>query len=367
MTRALLLVVLLAIGCSERAGGANEKKGPTAFPVQVTTVEQRKVEFAVSATGAVEAFEAIEITARVAGAVEKVQFKEGDAVKEGQTLVEIEPQRYQLAASQAKAALERVEALKTDAERGLKRRQAMSAEGVASQEEVEGFQTKVNTSKAESAQAKSALSLAQLNLRDAFVKSPVTGTVEERSVTTGQYVQPGTILAIIVRKDPLLLRFKVAEHEAQALKKDMTAEFTVRERKGKLEAKITHVGERADAAGRMVKVVAEIKSPPTDLRPGSFAEVNVPIGEPQPSPVVPQTAVRPSEKGFLCFVVEDGIAKERVVVLGMRTKDGLVQVRSGLKAGEKLVVRGGEALRDGAAVRESADAPAPSAVPSSAQ
>ena len=74
---------------------------------------------------------------------------------------------------------------------------------------------------------------------------------------------------------------------------------------------------------------------------------------------VPQTAVRPTERGFLCFVIEDGVAKERLVDLGLRTTDGLVAVRKGLSAGEKLVVRGAEALRDGANVTVS-EGPAPS-------
>jgi multidrug efflux system membrane fusion protein len=79
--------------------------------------------------------------------------------------------------------------------------------------------------------------------------------------------------------------------------------------------------------------------------------VVVPVETSKGSPVVPQTAVRPSERGFLAFVVEGDKARERVLELGMRTEDGRVEVREGLKPGERLVVRGAEALRDGAAVR----------------
>ena len=75
---------------------------------------------------------------------------------------------------------------------------------------------------------------------------------------------------------------------------------------------------------------------------------DVPTGE---VPVIPQTAIRPSEKGFLAYVIENDVARERVVQLGMRTADGRVEVKSGVKEGEALVVRGGEALREGASVR----------------
>jgi membrane fusion protein, multidrug efflux system len=80
--------------------------------------------------------------------------------------------------------------------------------------------------------------------------------------------------------------------------------------------------------------------------------------------VIPQTAVRPSERGFLAYVIEGGVAKERVLTLGMRTADGRVEVTSGVRPGESLVVRGAEALRDGAAVVVSAEG-APGAAPAS--
>jgi multidrug efflux pump subunit AcrA (membrane-fusion protein) len=87
------------------------------------------------------------------------------------------------------------------------------------------------------------------------------------------------------------------------------------------------------------------------LLPGTFAEVTVPVGSAPDTPVIPETAVRPSERGFLAFVVEGDVAEERVLELGLRTSDGLVEVRQGLVPGEPLVVRGGEALQDGARVK----------------
>lgn len=91
--------------------------------------------------------------------------------------------------------------------------------------------------------------------------------------------------------------------------------------------------------------------------------MRVPVGGPSQAPVIPQTAIRPSEKGFLAFVVEDGKARERVLTLGLRTSEGLVEVRGGLKAGEELVIRGAEALRDGLPVAVSPAGAAPAAAP----
>jgi len=123
------------------------------------------------------------------------------------------------------------------------------------------------------------------------------------------------------------------------------------------DARLHHVGDAADAASRMVAVVAVIADPDHSvLRAGAFAEVVIPVGVAIDAPVVPQTAVRPSERGFLSYVIEGGVARERVLTLGLRTPEGLVEVREGLAPGESLVVRGGEALRDGAKVRVAAPA-----------
>jgi len=100
-----------------------------------------------------------------------------------------------------------------------------------------------------------------------------------------------------------------------------------------------------------VPVTAEVTDPGPELRPGAFAEITIPVGSKAEATVAPETAIRPSERGFLAYVVRNGMAEERVLTLGLRTPDGMVEVKSGLAMGDSLVVRGAEALRNGAAVR----------------
>lgn len=374
---AAVILILSAFGCSSKgAGPANDKKGPggpggpggrgeISFPVEVRPVEARHVEYAVAATGSVDAFEEVSITSRVTGVVETVRFKEGDVVEKGAVLVEIEPRRFQLAVSQSQAALDRALAAKADAESFLHRREKMASDGLVSADELQTIRTRLATARADEASAKASLGLAQLNLRDAYVRAPIAGTVQTRTVRTGQYSQPGSMLATILRIDPMLLRFEVPEGDATRVTTGMTAKFTIGGLARTLEAKITHVAASANPTSRMVPVVAEVASPPPELRPGAFAEVSVPVGGAGDAPVIPETAIRPSDKGFLSFVVEDGKAKMRVLTLGMRTQDGLVEVRAGLKPGESLVVRGSEALSDGASVRLGTP-PSASAAPAAA-
>jgi RND family efflux transporter MFP subunit len=160
------------------------------------------------------------------------------------------------------------------------------------------------------------------------------------------------VLATLVQRDPLLLRFDVPEVDAQRLRTGMAVTFRLRSLDAPLSAQIVHVAASADPATRMVPITAHVAGQDVDAaRPGAFAEVRVPVGSVEAGVVVPETAIRPSQRGFIAYVVEDGVAHERVVDTGLRTTSGDVEIKSGLKAGETVVVRGAEALRDGAPVK----------------
>lgn len=364
----LTLATALVAGCGGdgKGGGAagapgGQERRETVYPVEVESVPAEPVEYVVDAVGSVEAFEQVEVTARTAGVVERVRFEEGMRVGTDQPLVEIEPERYRLAADAARAALGQAEAELAEARAGLERRQSVNAKNpdLVRAEEVDTWRTRVAAATASVERARTESELAKLNLRDAYLRAPVAGIIQTRTVQTGQYVQPGTVLATLVRRDPLLLRFDVPEIEARRLAPGQEARFRVREGTDSFEATISHVAASADPASRLVRITARVEDADhPQLRPGAFAEVQVPVGSAPAAPVVPESAIRPSERGFLAYVIEDERAVERVLELGLRTADGRVEVRSGVAPGEALVVRGAEALRDGAKVRVGAAPPA---------
>lgn len=350
----LLLVSVVACSKKEEGGGPGGGRGKLAFPVEIEAVVAERVEYSVTAVGNVDAYERVQITARVPGVVEHVRFAEGDVVKKGQVLVEIDPARYNLAVRSAQATLDRVLATQAEAKLNFERRDGAGPDGagVFSKEDVEGWRTRTRTATAQVAEARASLDEANLNLRDAYVRGPIEGKMQTRTVQTGQFVQAGTVLGTVLRRDPLLLRFPVPEADAPRLKVGLPVHFRVTGTERDFTAKITLVADASDSTTRMVPIVAEIDDPQKDtLRPGTFADVTIPVGASEASAVIPQTAIRPSEKGFLAFVVKDNVAEERVLSLGMRTADGRVEVRKGLSTGEKLVVRGAEPLRDGTTVR----------------
>lgn len=350
-----LLLTLSAAGClkEEGKGGPGAGKGPVSFPVETTVVEVRPVEYAVHAVGSVEAFEQVFVTARVAGVVEEISFQEGDQVEEGQTLAEIEGDRYQQSFAAAEANRQRAEVSVDELRQQLQRREDTNKAqvGAIAAEEISSLTNRVKMAEADLLAARAAEEQARLNSRDAQVRAPVSGTIESRKVSTGQYVQPGTTLATLLRRDPLLLRFRLPDSDVMSLQPGMTAHFKVKTSTRDFEAEISFVGQSADKTTRMVEVLARVTGDSAELRPGAFAEVTVPVGGGEEAPVIPQIAVRPSERGFLAYVIEGETAVERVLSLGLRTEDGLVEVRSGLSPGEILVVRGAEPLREGAAVR----------------
>ncbi len=251
----------------------------------------------------------------------------------------------------------------------MKRREGASEKnpGLIPGEELETYRTRSLTAKADTAVAAEAVKIAELNLRDSAVRAPIEGVIQTRTVETGQYVQAGYVMATLLRPEPLLLKFPVEPLEAPRLKPGMVAEFTLRETTRTFTAKLTLVAAAADPATHMVGVTAQVDPGEHQywLRPGSFADVSVNVGATRDSIVVPRAAVRATDHGYVGYVVDGDVAHERVVTLGMSSKDGSVEVRTGLKPGEKIVIRGAEALTEGAKVRLGPPPGAPGAPPGS--
>jgi membrane fusion protein, multidrug efflux system len=355
-------------GGGRRGGRGGGGEGGVAFAVDLLQVEKKKLDYVVNAPGTIEAFERVQVTARVAGVVDRVAFREGQEVKKGDVLVTIDGERYRLSVNSAKAQVEKVEAAQKDVEAQVARREGASEKnpGLIPGEELATFRTKVLTAKADTSVASEALKVAELNLRDSAVRAPIEGVIQTRTVETGQYVNAGYVMATLLKSDPMLLRFQVEPLEAPRLKAGMAVDFSLRETQRKFTAKINLVAGAADPATHMVGVTAQVDSSEGHtywLRPGSFADVSIDVGATREAPVIPRGATRATDHGYVVYVAEEGVVREVPVTLGMNSKDGWVEIKNGLQGGEWLVVRGAEALTTGARVRgtrlTSMDASAP--------
>jgi RND family efflux transporter MFP subunit len=221
--------------------------------------------------------------------------------------------------------------------------------------------------RAEAAAAKAARDIAAQNVRRSEVRPSRAGVINTRAVETGQFVKAGDVLATLVDTSRLRLRFKVSERESLRSREGDSVRFRV----GALgdhdfEGRIYHVAEMADPGTRQVEVLVWVKNPGV-LKPGFFAEVTLATESRQGAVVVPEAAIQASEKGFVVYAVEGGKAVLRPVEIGLRTGDGMVEVLSGLKGGESVVVEGSDRLRDGIELQVAETAPGVGPAPDQAR
>ena len=356
-----VLVVLTVTGCSgskatdppARPGGA--RAGAVPIPVEIRPVEVRDVTYTIQAVGSIEAQEIIRIPARVAGVVQDVSIQEGQYVTPQRVLARIDPERYRLGAERAEADYRQAEALAREAEAALEKRKALREKdpGWVTEEELTNFGAQLDQAKAALAAAKAAADLARKDLADSEVRAEAPGIINEKLVDTGQYVTAGTPVATMVDTRRLKLSFKVSQSEAARLSQTSRIRFRVRSIPDReFETKLYHVSEAADPGTRMVQCLAWVENPTSELRPGYFADVTVDVQDRKGSLVVPQTAVLPTDRGFVGYVLkgEDRV-EERSLRLGLYTAEGDVEVLEGLRPGDRVVVRGAGTLSDGSLVK----------------
>jgi multidrug efflux system membrane fusion protein len=359
----LLLTLPLLAGCG-RAPRAAASNGPgggpgaQGIPVKAAPVQAQDVTYRIHALGSLEAEEMVQVTAEVEGALSEIRFHEGDRVTPQTVLALIDPERYRLEAERAEANHRKAVADEERAKADLRRREDLARDQLVAVEELNRNRQETERLIAEAAAAKAARDIALQNQQRSQVRARRAGVINSRQADPGQFVRAGTVLATLVDTSRLRLRFKISEAESLQAREGQTVSFKVgaagdREFTGT----IYHVGEVADPATRQVEVLAWVKNP-GDLKPGFFAEVDLPTGTRQGVLVVPETAIQASERGFVAFVVEDGKARVREVQIGLRTGGGGVEILSGLKPGEEVIVQGSDRLADGVPVRPVEDAEA---------
>jgi membrane fusion protein (multidrug efflux system)/multidrug efflux system membrane fusion protein len=350
-------------GCSGGVNGAPGKAAPkpAAAPspsrvprVATAPAAVRDVTYTVEAVGSIEAREEVQVVAGVGGVVTSVRFREGDVVTPATVLATIDPERYRMLAERAKANLDKINAEYQQAVADLKRREELlkHAPPLLSEEEVERARQDAERLRASVAEARSEFELADLDRQRSVVHPLVPGVINSKSVATGQHVEDNAVLATLVDARTLNVRFRVSERESARLRDGAEVRFTTAGRPGKdFTARVFHVSSTADPASRMVECLARVDNPGGVLKPGFFAEIRADVESHRGAVVVPERAVLSTDRGFVVFEVVDGKAVERRVALGLRTKDGGIEIASGLKPDAQVVTDGGDVLRDGAPVQ----------------
>ena len=378
MTRVLprkALLPFLAVTTSALfAGACGGTQQATAKParaplmVRVAPVLVQELIYQIKALGSLEAEEMVQVTAEVEGAVVEVNFHEGDRVNPQTVLARIDPDRYRVELERAKAALDQSKAELGRAQADLKRREELAAAQLVAAEEMTRSRGENARLGAAVEVTRAALGIAQQNFRKAEIRAPRSGVINTRSLETGQYVKLGVVLATLVDTSRLRLRFKVSDGESLRARQNGEVKFRVSALGPQdFPARIYHVGEVADPATRQVEVLAWVKNP-GPLKPGFFAEVTLAGDARKNALIVPEGAVQASEQGFVTYVVDEGKAHLRPIEIGLRTGNGSVEILSGVKPKETVVIEGSDRLADGIEVKavaalDASATPAPSPEP----
>lgn len=353
--KTLSLVTLTVAGSLALAAcGGGHKAGEAAAPAPVSAAiakaESREIPQRIELSGSVEAGETAMVSSRVMASVVAVPVKEGDLVAKGQLLVQIDPQTAQGQEAQARGALAQAKAAYALAERNYGRFQALQKSGSASDLELDMARMQYEQAKGAVEQATGAVEAASSVAKESRVVAPFAGRVARKMVDAGDLAAPGRPLVAVESTAGRRLAVAVPESVAVAAKLRPGAKLpvTLDALPGKsLEGRVVEMSPGADPASHSFAARIEIGA---DVPTGVTGRAVVETGR-RKAIVVPASAVLP-QGGMSLVVVKDekGKARSRAVTLGARDGDA-VEVLSGLKGGEELLVGLAQAPADGADVR----------------
>jgi membrane fusion protein, multidrug efflux system len=332
-------------------GGRGSPGGAGANPIAVVTAAAalRPIRVDIEAIGTANSNEAVTITSRTSNIVAAIHFGDGERVKAGQVLVELDREQATADLAAANAAVE-------ESRSQFKRSRellAMKALSTAQYEQIEAT-LKSNEARVAAAQAR---------LSDTYIRAPFTGGVGMRRVSLGALISPGTVITTLDDTTQIKVDFAVPESNVGRLRvgQNVLARTTAYPGR-KFSGRVVSVDSRVDPATRAVTVRALLANGDAALKPGMFLTVELSQDQ-RPVLAIPEEAVVPEQARQFVYVVDGSVARKREVLLGRR-EPGFVEVTDGLRAGDHVVIEGTIKLRDGGAVREAgrADAAAPAPI-----
>jgi membrane fusion protein (multidrug efflux system) len=321
-------------------GGGGAEQGP-AVPVEAAPVERRAISSYIETNGVLEAENEVDIVARVSGPIVLLQAEEGDTVRRGQLLARIDDKDIRSDVEIARVALE-------EARLAYERSEKLHQSRLISPEAFEQASTRFETAKAQYENNRILLGYTE-------IMAPFSGHIVTRYVDLAEQVNSGTPLFRISDFDPLLCPIQVPERELPRLALGQDAYLTVEAWRGeRFPARVLRVSPVVDAATGTVKVTLHVEPDPR-LRPGMFTRVFLETERHENALVIPKAALSLESLGDTVYVVADGEAERRDVILGFR-EENLVEVVSGLEDGERVVVVGQDGLSQGTPIQVLGDA-----------
>lgn len=357
-TRVVALLLVLAAACQRKTNSKNAGP-PRAVAVTAAPATTKDIPVRLQAIGAVKPFASVSIRSMVAGQLARVAFKEGDEVKEGDLVFEIDPRPFAAAVQQAKAFLQRDQAQLVKAEADFRRATELLKDKFASEASFDQARAAVDAAKATVAADEAALHTAELQLGYCQIRSPVRGRAGTVLVNAGNLIKDGdgSVLAVINQTRPVYVDFSVPEQTLAQVRRQLT--------NGKITVAVTPPGAtEPPATGELVLVNntvdtstgtvllrAVLANEAEQLWPGQFVNVIATLSVRTGAVVVPTAAVQTGQQGTYVFVVRaDQSVEMRAVVTGTEADEQTV-IESGLQPGEVVVTSNHLRLSPGAKVQ----------------
>lgn len=338
--RLLLLSSLILLPACEKSApsaAAGAARGAEGIPVETLPARVGEQVRAWAAVGSLQANESVTVRPEISGRIARLGFEEGQQVNRGDVLFALDDSVFVAQEAEARARL----ALST---RNAQRAEELFARGLISPSDRD---TAVAAREVDAA----ALRLAGAQAAKASIQSPFAGRAGLRQASVGDYVNPGQDLVVIEDLARIKLEFRLPELALADVREGQVVQVELDAYPGeRFDARLYALDSRVASDTRSIGARAVLDNPDGRLRPGLFARVNVVVERRKDALLIPEQAIVSRGASAFVYVVEEGRAKEREVQLGQRG-DGQAEVRSGLVAGQQIVVSGLQRLSDGASVQ----------------
>jgi multidrug efflux system membrane fusion protein len=338
---------------------AADKPAPPAIPVTSTTATIRDLPVFVQGLGTVQAFNTVSIKSRVDGQITQVFFHEGEEVKAGDPLFQVDPRSFENALQQAQATKEKDEAQLQSAQLDLDRATKLLAPGFQTRQGYDQQKATVAQLQAAIKADQAQIGTAQLNIEFALVKSPIEGRTGQRLVDIGNLVQAsqGANLVTLTQMRPIFVSFTVPAERLDDIRKAQgqghlkVFAFGMDDKTQIAEGELTLIDNQVDVATGTVHLKAQFANVGEPLWPGQFVNARIVLSRRDKAVTLPEEAVMEGPNGAYVYVIgNDETAKRRPVKVAAN-QDGVSVISEGLQSGERVVLEGQYRLIDGSKVR----------------
>ncbi|HZK12854.1 MAG TPA: efflux RND transporter periplasmic adaptor subunit [Atribacterota bacterium] len=369
------------------------------IPVRTALVEKGEVNSFLKVTGVVEANETVRITSEIMGQAKEVKVKDGEEVNKGDILITLDDEQIKIQVAQAQATLDSIQASSDKIKAGARPQEIKQAESALlqakmnrdsveenylrmkklfsekaiSQQQYEQAKNQyeiadvqyqsaqesyglviegageedIKSVEAQVRQTKAALDMAKYQLKNTQITAPISGKVTSITVSSGEMVAPSVPLLSIIDVSRIFIKVGISEKDISKIKEGQTVSLEIDAfPEEKFRGEVVSKGVAVDQISKTLEVKIEILQPEVDIPVGVFARGDILVKTNQDVLIIPSSALTRKQDGIYVYVIEEGIARQKEVVLGI-IQGERIEILDGLSEGEEIVVLGNQELQDG--------------------